>query len=123
MPPEKDERATLVDMLEFAREISAVAKGRSRQDLDTDRMLLRALERMLELFGECARRIPEGTRTAHPAIPWKAVVGMRNIIAHEYGRVDLDIVWRTVQRRHAAARLDVGAHRGRPSTTGMSGFQ
>jgi uncharacterized protein with HEPN domain len=61
-------------------------------------MLLRALERMLELLGECARRIPEGTRTAHPAIPWKAVVGMRNIIAHQYGRVDLDIVWRTVQR-------------------------
>lgn len=98
MPPEKDERASLVDMLEFAREVCSIAEGRSRQDLDADRMLLRALERMLELLGECARRISESTRLAHPSIPWKAMVGMRNIITHEYGRVDLDLVWRTVQR-------------------------
>lgn len=98
MPPEKDERATLVDMLEFAREVCSISAGRSRPDLDTDRMLLRALERMLELLGECARRIPEKGRLAHPSIPWREMVGMRNIIAHEYGRVDLDLVWKTVQR-------------------------
>jgi uncharacterized protein with HEPN domain len=98
MPPEKDERAALVDMLEFVHEIRSFVQGRSRQDLDTDRTLLRALERMLELVGECARRVSEGTRHAHPSIPWRAMIGMRNIIAHEYGRVDLDLVWRTAQR-------------------------
>lgn len=98
MLPEKDDRATLVDMLEFVREIGTFVEGRSRRDLDTDRTLLRALERMLELVGECARRVSESTRNAHPSIPWRAMIGMRNIIAHEYGRVDLDLVWRTVQR-------------------------
>ena len=98
MPPEKDERAALVDMLEFAREVCSFVDGRSRRDLDADRTLLRALERTLELVGECARRISEGTRLAHPSIPWKAMVGMRNIIAHEYGRVDLDEIWKTVER-------------------------
>lgn len=98
MPPENDDRATLVDMLEFVREIGVFVDGRSRQDLDTDRTLLRALERMLELVGECARRVSESTRQAHPSIPWRAMIGMRNIIAHEYGRVDLDLVWRTAQR-------------------------
>jgi uncharacterized protein with HEPN domain len=98
MPPEKDERAALVDMLEFAREVCAFVDGRSRQDLDIDRTLLRALERTLELVGECARRIPENTRLAHPSIPWRAMVGMRNIIAHDYGRVNLDLIWRTAQR-------------------------
>lgn len=69
MLPEKDERATLVDMLEFAREVCSITEGRFRQDLDTDRMLLRALERILELLGECARRISESMRLAHPSIP------------------------------------------------------
>ena len=98
MPPEKDERATLVDMLEFAREVCSFVDGRSRRDLDADRTLLRALERTLELVGECARRISEGTRLAHPSIPWRVMVGMRNIIAHDYGRVNLDLIWRTAQR-------------------------
>ncbi len=96
MPPEKDERAALVDMLEFVREMRSFVEGRSRQDLDTDRALLRALERMLEPIGECARRTSEGTRHAHPSIPWRAMIGMRNIIAHDYGYVNLDLVWRTV---------------------------
>jgi len=98
MPPEKDDRATLVDMLEFVREIGTFVEGRSRQDLDTNRTLLRALERMLELVGECARGVSESTRDAYPSIPWRAMIGMRNIIAHEYGRVDLNLVWRTEQR-------------------------
>jgi uncharacterized protein with HEPN domain len=43
MPPEKDERAVLLDMLEFAREVVSFIEGRTRQDLDADRTLVRAL--------------------------------------------------------------------------------
>lgn len=98
MPREKNERAVLLDMLEFAREVVSFVQGRTRQDLDADRTLLRALERALELVGECARRVPEEVRSEHPVVPWKAIVGMRNIIAHEYGRVDLDQLWTTAHR-------------------------
>lgn len=98
MPPEKAEQAILVDMLEFTREVVSFIEGRTRQDLDTDRTLLRALERALELIGECARKVPESTRRTYPAVPWKAMVGMRNIIAHEYERVNLDQLWRTAHR-------------------------
>jgi uncharacterized protein with HEPN domain len=61
-----------------------------------DLAFLRALA--LELVGECARRISPVTRQAHPAVPWQDIVGMRNIIAHEYGRVDLDELWKTAER-------------------------
>ena len=98
MPPEVDDRASLVDMLEFAREVVAFARSRSRADLDRDKALLRSLERALELVGECARRMSLVTREAHPSIPWQDIIGMRNIIAHEYGRVDRDEIWKTVQR-------------------------
>lgn len=98
MPPDDEDRASLVDMLGFAREVVAFSRGRQRADLDRDRAFLRALERALELVGECARRISPGTRQAHPAVPWRDIVGMRNVIAHEYGRVDLDEIWKTAER-------------------------
>ena len=98
MPPDDEDRASLVDMLGFAREVVEFSRGRQRADLDRDRAFLRALERALELVGECARRISPGTRQAHPAVPWRDIVGMRNVIAHEYGRVDLDEIWKTAER-------------------------
>jgi uncharacterized protein with HEPN domain len=69
MPPDEEDRALLFDMLGFAREVVAFIRGRKCADLDLDRALLRSLERALELVGECARRISEGTRQAHAAIP------------------------------------------------------
>jgi uncharacterized protein with HEPN domain len=69
MPPDEEDRALLFDMLGFAREVVAFSWGRSRADLDRDVALLRSLERALELVGECARRISEGTRQAYAAIP------------------------------------------------------
>ena len=98
MLPDERDRASLVDMLGFAREVVAFIEGRKREDLDSDRAFLRSLERSLELIGECARRISVGTREAYPAIAWRDMIGMRNIIAHEYGRVDPDELWTTANR-------------------------
>lgn len=98
MPPEIEDRASLFDMLVFAREAMTFVRGRKRVDLDLDRGFLRALERVLELIGEAARRISLATREAYPAIPWKDIIGMRNIIAHEYCEVDLDEIWKTMQQ-------------------------
>ena len=47
-----------------------------------------ALERSMELIGEAARRVSSSFREKHPEIPWKEMIGLRNIRAHEYGRVD-----------------------------------
>jgi len=98
MQPDGRDSASLVDMLGFAREVVDFVRGRKREDLDIDRAFLRSLERSLELMGECARRISADTRQAHPSIPWQGIVGMRNIIAHEYGRVDPDELWKTAER-------------------------
>ncbi|HTE79516.1 MAG TPA: HepT-like ribonuclease domain-containing protein [Reyranella sp.] len=85
-------------MLGFARGVVAFIRGRKREDLDSDRAFLRSLERSLELVGECARRISGGTREANPSISWRDMIGMRNIIAHEYGSVDRDELWKTANR-------------------------
>ena len=53
--------------------------------------------RRLEMIGEAARRISEPTRTAHPEVPWQEMIGLRNILIHEYDDVELLIVWHTVR--------------------------
>lgn len=53
-----------------------------------DRMRKLALERVLELVGEAARRVNEGRQRAIPEIPWQDIVGQRNLLAHVYGRID-----------------------------------
>lgn len=79
-----------------AREAIQFAKGRSRADLDTDRMLSLALVRLLEIIGEAARAISPTYREGHPEIAWKKMVGMRDRLTHGYFDVNLDIVWETV---------------------------
>ncbi|MGB9578491.1 MAG: DUF86 domain-containing protein [Halothiobacillaceae bacterium] len=53
--------------------------------------------RRLEIIGEAARRVSVATRAAHPDLSWDEMIGMRNILIHEYDDVDLIIVWQTVR--------------------------
>jgi uncharacterized protein with HEPN domain len=92
--PEADE-SRLKHMLDAARAALAFTAGRTRADLSADLMLQFALVRALEIVGEAAARMSEPTRTAHPEIPWTAIIGMRNRLVHGYFDVDLEIVWRT----------------------------
>lgn len=94
-PP--DDRSRLQHMLDHAIETVQMAKGRTRQDLDSDRQLNLALVRLLEIVGEAAGRVREETRSKHPRIPWLDVVGLRNRLIHGYDTVDFDILWDIVK--------------------------
>lgn len=52
-----------------------------------------AVERNLEVIGEAARLMSAETRSSVPEIPWKSIIGLRNVIAHEYGEVRHDAIW------------------------------
>ncbi|MEO1393153.1 MAG: HepT-like ribonuclease domain-containing protein [Cyanobacteria bacterium J06634_5] len=45
------------------------------------------------VIGEAANRLSEEFRLEHSNIPWKEIVGMRNILAHQYETVDAEVVW------------------------------
>jgi uncharacterized protein with HEPN domain len=47
-------------------------------------------------MGEAARRVSSAFRESHPDIPWRAIVGMRHKVVHDYLHVDFDIVWDVV---------------------------
>ena len=88
MRREDRDAAYLWDMVQAARDASAVTAGFTGERLRRDRVRMLALERSMELIGEAARRVSGSFCEKHPQIPWREIVGLRNILAHEYGRVD-----------------------------------
>lgn len=84
-------------MIDAAEEALMFAQGRTRADLNTDRMLTLSLVKDIEIIGEAANYVSADTRERLTAIPWIDVISMRNRLIHAYFDIDLDIVWKTVQ--------------------------
>jgi len=91
--------AYLWDMLDAASAISTFVAGRTFHDFQTDRMLRNAEERNMEIIGEAANRVSENFQKAHPEIPWRNIVGQRNILIHEYGEVKNERIWVVAKER------------------------
>lgn len=83
-------------MLDASREAMAFSQNKTRADLNTDRMLVLALVKAVEVIGEAASHITEPTRNELSGISWANIVGMRNRLVHAYFDINLDILWETV---------------------------
>ena len=94
----EDDEIRLRHMLEAAREAVSFVCGRVRSDLETDRKLVLALVKDIEILGEAAAQIADDTRSLTPSIPWQKIIAMRNRLVHAYFSINLDIVWQTVQK-------------------------
>ena len=88
-----DDIITLRQMLDYIEEASALAQGRTRADIESDRMFFLALLKLVEIVGEAATRVTEATQTTHPDIPWREIIGTRNRLIHGYDAVDYAILW------------------------------
>lgn len=93
MPREKEDTIYLWDMLDAARAVSDFVRGKSYRDYEADRMLRGAVERHVEIIGEAAKRVSDDFRNGHSEIPWRGIIGMRNVLAHDYGEVKDDKMW------------------------------
>ena len=95
MPREKDDAAGLWDMLTAARAIETFIRGRTFDDYRVDLLLRSAVERQIEIIGEAAARsVSEDFRQTHAEIPWQGIIGQRHVLAHGYGAIQHDRVWR-----------------------------
>lgn len=83
-------------MLDSAEEAMGFVSGLGVESIHHDRMLALALVRCIEIVGEAANGLTTDLREAHPRVPWRAIVAMRNRLVHGYFDVDLDRVWDTV---------------------------
>ena len=82
-------------MIEAAEAVQSFIAGRRRIDLDSDRMLLFALVRAIEIIGEAASKLSPEARTATPSVPWASVVAMRHRLVHAYFDINRTILWKT----------------------------
>jgi uncharacterized protein with HEPN domain len=97
MRPEKDDRAYVADMLRFALEVvDNFAAGVTREIYGDDLKIRRSIERSVELVGEAAKKVSAAYRETHSEIPWRKIIAQRNVLAHEYGDVDDDLIWNLV---------------------------
>ncbi len=90
-----DDRIRLEHMIDAADAIGQFTAGRKCDDLESDRMLLFAVVRAIEVIGEAAGRISEELRSQATMIPWRAIIAMRNRLIHGYFDIDTEIVWKT----------------------------
>lgn len=92
-----DPGIALRQILTHAKEAIEICRGKSREDLDKDRLLNLGLARLLEIIGEGANRVPEDVRIQYPDLPWLQMIAARNRLIHGYDSVDFDILWAIIK--------------------------
>lgn len=87
----------LLDILTACRLIQSFVDELDQGAFNNDLKTQSAVIRQLEIIGEAAKRLSDETRTNYPAIPWRQMAGMRDILIHAYDHVNLDQVWYATQ--------------------------
>ena len=93
----RKDKVRLQDILEAIEKIEQYT-DRGRQAFDTDEMLQVWVVYHLQILGEAASKISPELRIQYPDVPWTQIVGMRNILVHDYFGIDLDVVWTVIER-------------------------
>lgn len=95
----RDLKLFLFDILEAIEKIENYTKDLSFEDFTKNEMVIDAVVRNLEIIGEATKNIPDDTRLRYSNIPWKRVIGFRNIAIHGYFDVSLKVVWTISKER------------------------
>lgn len=95
--PDDRQSGLLRDMLDSAALIRSYLAAVDRRAFMADSEKQDAVLRRFEVIGEAASRLSPESQALFPAIPFRAMRGMRNIIVHDYGEVDLELVWQTAE--------------------------
>ena len=105
----RDETLLFEDILEAISRIEEYTGGYSKEDFFQDQKTIDAVIRNLEIIGEACGQGPRPVREEHPIIPWRKIVGVRNIVIHHYFGVDLETVWFIITRQLPDLQVDLHA--------------
>ena len=88
----------LEDIFEAAEKVIRYTDGLAYETFTKDDKSIDAVVRNLEIIGEAVRRLPEDFKEKYPDVEWEKIVGLRHRIVHDYFGIDLEIIWRILQK-------------------------
>ena len=104
LDPRERDLVKCEDMRIHAERAQQFLANRTLEVFSHDEMAQAAVIRCVEVIGEAARLVSDSTRGRAQEVPWPLIIGMRNVLVHEYGTVDLDKVYEVVTQ-HLPALL------------------
>jgi len=95
----RDYKIYLQDILEAISKIRDYTAGLTFENFAAEPKTRDAVIRNLEVIGEAVKKIPKEIRSRAPDVEWKRMAGLRDVLIHEYFRIDQEIVWDLVQNK------------------------
>lgn len=91
----RPDEALVDDILIAASAIRDYTRGVAREDFFSkrDAMVQDAVIRQVGIVGEAASKLSPSFRAGYPTIPWVQIIGMRNVVVHQYWEINLYVVW------------------------------
>ncbi len=96
---EKDYKAYLRHILDSIMLIENYTRSLSFEEFEKDRKTIDAVIRNFEIIGEASSKLPKEFREKYPEIPWKSIIGLRNVLIHDYFGVDVVAVWENIRQK------------------------
>jgi len=94
---EKNRTIFIRHILENIKKIEDFSKRISKEELKNDELRKYAIVRAIEVIGEAVKNLSNEFKEKHKDIPWKEIIGTRDIMIHKYFGVDLEIVWDIIE--------------------------
>ena len=104
----RDFEVYLEDIRQAIGKIQSYTAGITRDMFGQDDRTVDAVIRNLQIIGEAAKAIPDSIRAGYPNVEWKKIAGLRDILAHQYFEVDLDIIWDVLQNKLPELERELG---------------
>ena len=99
-------RDRLEDILDAIDQIEVEAvKGRAA--FDSSSLIQVWMVHHLMIIGEAVRAIDPAVKQRYPSIPWRQIAGMRNVLVHDYFRINQEIVWETIEKHVPPLKAEV----------------
>jgi uncharacterized protein with HEPN domain len=92
----KDDRLYLIHMRECGDRIEQYVSG-GRDTFMHSTLIQDAVLRNLQTLGQSAGRLSDTLRDAHPEVNWRGIIGLRNILVHDYLGISLVRIWEIVE--------------------------
>lgn len=88
----------LSDVIEAINKIERYIDNLDYNSFEKNELVIDAVIRNLEVIGEASKNVPKNIREEYSDLPWKRIIGLRNIAIHSYFKIDLTIIWNIITK-------------------------